>query len=135
MGAIVRLLLATVRSFFRPRSRLQLEILLLRHQLNVLRRAAPRQPRLTNGDRLLFVWLFRLCPDVLRSLVILRPETIVRWHRQGWRAYWRWRSRTQPGRPRVTSDIRALIWEISIANPLWGAPRIHGELMKLGVAV
>jgi transposase InsO family protein len=135
MGATLSLLLAAVRSFFLPRSRLQLEALLLRHQLNVLRRTAPRQPRLTNVDRLLFVWLFRLWPGVLRSLAILRPETVVRWHRQGWRAYWRWRSRAQPGRPRAPADIRALIREISVANPLWGAPRIHGELLKLGVAV
>src|SRR5215471_3900527 len=135
MDAIVSLLLAAVRSFFLPRSRLQLEIVLLRHQLTVLRRPAPRQPRLTNGDRLLFVSLFRLWPDVLRSLVILRPKTVVRWHCQGWRAYWRWRSRAQPGRPRTPADVRALIREVSAANPLWGAPRIHGELLKLGVAV
>jgi hypothetical protein len=135
MGEIVGLLVAAIRSLFLPRSRLQLEIVLLRHQLTVLRRTAPRPPRLTNGDRLLLVWLFRLWPGVLRSLMILRPETVVRWHRQGWRAYWRWRSRAQPGRPRTSADVRALIREISAANPLWGAPRIHGELLKLGVVV
>src|SRR5215471_15375462 len=118
MDAIVSLLWAAVRSFFLPRSRLQLEIVLLRHQLIVLRRTAPRQPRLSNGDRLLFVSLFRLWPDVRRSLMILRPETVVRWHRQGWRAYWRWRSRTRPGRPRTAADVRALIREISAVNPL-----------------
>jgi transposase InsO family protein len=135
MGAIVRLLLAAARSFFLPRSRLQIEILLLRHQLSVLRRTAPRRPRLSNGDRLLLVWLSQLWPGVLRSLTILRPETVVRWHRMGWRAYWRWRSRAQPGRPKLAAEIRALVREISLANPLWGAPHVHGELMKLGVEV
>jgi len=135
MIEVVRLLVAAVRSWFVPRSRLQAEIVLLRHQLNVLRRSAPRRPRLTNADRLLFVWLYRLWPGVLRALTILRPESVVRWHRQGWRAYWRWRSRATPGRPKVSAEIRALIREISLGNPLWGAPHVHGELLKLGIEV
>jgi hypothetical protein len=89
----------------------------------------------TSVERWWFVWLYRLWPDVLRSVTIVRPETVVRWHRQGWRAYWRWKSRDISGRPRVPKDVRELIREISLANPLWGAPRIHGELLKLGIEI
>jgi len=91
--------------------------------------------RPTSVERLWFVWLYRLWPDVLRSVTIVRPETVVRWHRQGWRAHWRWRSHELSGRPRVPKDVRDLIREISLANPLWGAPRIHGELLKLGIEI
>jgi hypothetical protein len=135
MIAITRLLLAAALSFVKSRSRLQAEIVVLRHQLNVLRRAAPRRIRLSNSDRLLLVWLYRLWPGLLRTLAILRPETVVRWHREGFRAYWRWKSRGKPGRPTITKNVRNLIREISRANPLWGAPRIHGELLKLGIDV
>jgi hypothetical protein len=107
----------------------------LRHQLNVLRRAAPHRIRLSNSDRLLLVWLYRLWPGILRALAIPRPETVVRWHREGFRAYWRWKSRGKPGRPTITENVRNLIREISLANPLWGAPRIHGELLKLCIEV
>ena len=109
--------------------------MILRHQLNILRRSATRRPRLTSVDRLLFVWLYRPWPGVLRSLTLLRPETVVRWHRAGFRAYWRWRSQGRAGRPTIGEDVRDLIHEISLANPLWGAPRIHGELLKLGIEV
>ena len=92
--------------------------------------------RPTSIQPLWFVLLYRLWPDILRSVTIIRPETVVRWHRQGWRAYWRWKSRGGPGRPKVAKkNVRDLIREISLANPLWGAPRIHGELLKLGIAV
>lgn len=109
--------------------------MVLRHQLNILRRAAPRRVRLTSGERALFVWFYRLWPHLLRSFAIVRPETVVRWHRAGWRAYWRWKSGDHAGQPKVAKDVRDLIQEMSLANPLWGAPRIHGELLKLGVDV
>ncbi len=131
----VRLVLAALRSLLKSHLRLRAENVVLRHQLIVLRRTTPRRVSLTSVDRLLFVWLYRVWPAVLASVAILRPETVVRWHRQGFHAYWRWRSCRSPGRPRVAKDIRDLIREISLANPLWGAPRIHGEILKLGIEV
>jgi hypothetical protein len=107
----------------------------LRQQLLVLRRRCGGRVRLTNGDRLFFVQLYRWFPSVLRVLHIVRPETLVRWHRAGFRSYWRWKSRNRGGRPRIDRDLRALIVEMSLENPLWGAPRIHGELLKLGFQV
>jgi transposase InsO family protein len=135
MAAIIRLLLAALLSLFKSRRRLQSENLVLRHQINVLRRTAPKRARLIGIDRLLFVWLYSLCRDTLQSVVILRPETVVHWHRAGFRAYLRWKSYNRAGRPTVAKDVRDLIREISLANPLWGAPRIHGELLKLGIDV
>jgi hypothetical protein len=114
---------------------LQAEILVLRHQLNILRRRSPKRVALGKIDRLVFCGLYRLSPKVLDGLKILQPETVIRWHRAGFRAYWRWRSRRRSGRPRIPADIRHLILEIGVANPLWGAPRIHGELLKLGIDV
>jgi transposase InsO family protein len=114
---------------------LQVEILVLRHQLNVLRRQSPKRATFSNVDRLVFTGLYRLAPRVLDALKILRPETVIRWHRAGFRSYWRWKSRPLGGRPRTPADIRQLIREMSLANPLWGAPRIHGELLKLGIDV
>jgi hypothetical protein len=101
----------------------------------VIRRKSPQRVILGNIDRTLLVSLYRLAPTVLGALRIINPETLVRWHRAGFRAYWRWKSRPRGGRPKMPGDIRRLIREISIANPLWGAPRIHGELLKLGVDV
>src|SRR5262249_16780866 len=120
---------------FKSRAELEAEILVLRQQVNVLRRRMPRRPALTNIDRLLFVWLCRWFPSTVGALAIVRPETVIRWHRLGFRAYWRWRSSRRVGRPTVSAELRALIREMSRANPLWGAPRIHGELLKLGFAV
>lgn len=135
MVTMIQCLGAALVSLFWSRAKLHHEILILRHQLNVLRRATPKRVALTNVDRLLLVWSYRLWPGVLGAVRILRPETIVRWHRRGFRVYWRWRSRALPGRPRMPKDVRDLIREISLANPLWGAPRIHGELLKLGIDV
>jgi transposase InsO family protein len=87
------------------------------------------------ADRLLFVWLYRLFPSVMNALTIVQPETVIRWHRTGFRLYWRWKSRARGGRPRIPGDIRRLIREMSLANRLWGALRIHGELLKLGIEV
>jgi transposase InsO family protein len=103
--------------------------------LNVLRRGAPKRPALKAFDRVIFVLLYRLAPTVLDAVTIVRPETIVRWHRTGFRSFWRWKSRRRPGRPKVALDVRQLIREMSLANPFWGAPRIHGELLKLGIDV
>ncbi|WP_154072384.1 helix-turn-helix domain-containing protein [Bradyrhizobium erythrophlei] len=118
---------------FRSRASLQVEILTLRHQLNVLRRKSLRRLTFTSIDRLVFAGLYRLAPGVLDALKIVRPETVIRWHRAGFRAYWRRTSRPRSGRPTTPLEIRQLIREISLANLLWGAPRIHGELLKLGV--
>ena len=120
---------------FRSRSSLEGEVIALRHQLNVLRRSTPKRPALKAFDRFILVLLYRLAPTVLDAVTIVRPETIVRWHRAGFRTFWRWKSRRRPGRPRVPLEVRQLIREMSLANPLWGAPRIHGELLKLGIDV
>ena len=122
-------------SLLKSHKQLKAENLALRHQLNVVCRRAPRRARLRNSDRFLFVWLYRLWPGVLASIVIVKPETVVRWHRRGFRAFWRWKSRCRPGRPGIPNETRDLIREVSLANPLWGAPRIHGELLKVGIDV
>ena len=108
---------------------------MLRHQLNVLRRSAPKKFDFSTVDRAIFVGLYRLFPKVCEALAIVKPDTIVRWHRAGFRSCWRWKSRRDVGRPTVSEAIRQLIREMSIANPLWGAPRIHGELLKLGIDI
>lgn len=120
---------------FETRARLEAEIIVLQHHLNVLRRTAPKRRRLTNFDRLLLVWLYRWFPEILPALTVVRPETVVRWHRGGFRRYWRCKSRCLGGGPRMPAAIRRLIEEMSLANPLWGAPRIHGELLKLGIEI
>ena len=109
--------------------------LALRHQVAVLQRQIGHRPKLTRWDRLLFAARYRFKPRVLQSILIVRPETVVQWHRAGFRLFWKHKSRGKAGRPRVPGDVRALIREISITNPLWGAPRIHGELLKLGFDV
>src|SRR6266567_4352815 len=135
MVAFLILFLHVLISPFKTRARLEAEIVLLRHQLNVLRRRVPSKQKLTVADRLLFVWLHRLFPSLLNAVTIVQPETIIRWHRTGFRLYWRWKSRSRGGRPKVPVEIRRLIREMSLANRLWGAPRIHGELLKLGIEV
>jgi transposase InsO family protein len=120
---------------FKSRRRLEAEILILRHQLNVLRRAPRRGLNLRWVDRALFIWLYRCCPRILDAITIVRPETVVRWHRKGFVASWRWRSRSPGGRPRIAKEVRDLIRRMSFENPLWGATKIHGELLKLGIEV
>lgn len=120
---------------FKSKLRLEAENVALRHQLIVLRRKVQGRVRLTNSDRWFLVQLYRSFPSILQVLTIIRPETLVRWHRAGFRCYWRWRSRSLGGRPRIESDLRVLIRRMRIENPLWGAPRIHGELLKLGFEV
>ena len=111
MVAFLSLLLHVVVSPFKTRARLEAEIIMLRHQLNVLRRRFPSNPKLVVVDRLLFVWLYRLFPSVLNAVTIVQPETIVGWHRTGFRLYWRWKSRSRGGRPRIPGEIRRLIRE------------------------
>src|SRR6059058_5554270 len=135
MSDLCRLIWCALIGLFRPRTALQAENLVLRHQLNVLRRKSPTLVAFGNIDRLVFAALYRVAPGVLDALKILKPQTEIRWHRAGFRTYWRWKSRPLGGRPSVPADIRRLIHEMSIANPLWGAPRIHGELLKLGIDV
>ena len=131
MLGLVELLLGWFASLVKSRRRLRAENLVLRHQLNILRRRAARRVRLSDVDRLVFVWLYRLCPAVAHAVTIVKPETIIGWHRRGYRAFWRWKSRSKGGRPPVPREIR----EMSRVNRLWGAPRIHGELLKLGIEV
>ena len=129
------LILRTFISALRSHRALALENLALRHQLDVLQRNTKR-PRLTNQDRTLWVILSRLWPDWRKPLALVQPETVIRWHKRGFRLYWRWKSRPRwPGRRNVTKEIRDLIRSMLRANPLWGAPRIHGELLKLGITV
>jgi len=118
---------------FRSRAVVELENLALRHQLHVLRRQRPGRLRLFAIDRLLWVLLYQLWPRCLEAMVLVKPATVIQWHRQGFRLFWRWRSRS--GRPSVEREIRDPIRQMSSANPLWGAPRIHGELLKLGIEV
>src|SRR6202171_5722172 len=135
MTDLLKLLLGILASLFRARAEVEAENLVLRQQINVLRRRMPKRPHLNNADRFLFVWLYHWFPSVLVAIAIVRPETIIRWHRAGFRAYWRWRSRNRVGRPKVSAELRTLIGEMSRANPLWGAPHIQGELLKLGFEV
>ncbi len=135
MSDLCRLIWCALIGPFRPRAAVEAENLVLRHQLNVLRRKAPKRLAFGNVDRLVFTALYRVAPGVLDALKILKPQTVIRWHRAGFRAYWRWKSRSHGGRPKTPADIRDLIRDMSIANPFWGAPRIHGELLKLGIDV
>jgi hypothetical protein len=135
MKDLLKLILGVLASLFRSRAKLEAENLVLRQQINVLRRRAPKRPHFNNTDRFLFVWLYHWFSSVLGAIAIVRPETIIRWHRAGFRAYWHWRSRNHVGRPKVSAELRTLIGEMSRANPLWGAPHIHGELLKLGFEV
>ena len=135
MGGLCKLIWWAVIGLFRSRTSLEAENLVLRHQLNVLRRKSPARIAFSSVDRMVFAGLYALAPNVLDALKIVKPDTVIRWHRAGFRAYWRWKSRARGGRPRTATDIRQLIREMSIANPLWGAPRIHGELLKLGIEV
>lgn len=127
--------LAVLASPFKSKLRLEAENAVLRHQLIVLRRRLRGRVRLTNQDRWFFVQLYRWFPSILQVLTIIRPETLVRWHRARFRCYWRWKSRRRGGRPQIEAELRALIRRMSMENPLWGAPRIHGELLKLGFEV
>jgi len=135
MVALIWFVLTVLASPFKSKSRLEAENTALRHQLIVLRRKVRGRARLSNNDRWFFVQLYRWCPSILQVLTIIRPETLVSWHRAGFRRYWRWKSRSRGGRPQIETELRGLIRQMSMENLLWGAPRIHGELLKLGFEV
>src|SRR5260370_10993482 len=135
MHALLWFVVPVYASPLKSKRRLEAENAALRYQLIVLRRKVGGRVRLTNGDRLFFIQLDRWFPSVLKVITVIRPETLVRWHRAGFRRYWCWKSRPFGGRPQITAELRALIRRMSIENPLWGAPRINGELLKLGFEV
>jgi len=129
-------LVGALSSLFRTRAALQLENLALRHQIGVLQRSVKKRPKLTAANRILWAWLCGIWSDWRSALVIVKPETVVAWHRKGFRLFWTWKIRHGPlGRPAVPKEVRDLIRKMSRENPLWGAPRIHGELLKLGIDV
>ena len=129
------LLAGVLRAAVRDRGDVVAENLLLRHQLAVLTRPARRRARLRARDKLVWVLARLVRSDWRQYLVLVRPETVVRWHRRGWRLFWRWRSRGPIGRPRLSAEVRDLIARMARENPRWGAERIRGELLKLGIAV
>jgi hypothetical protein len=135
MLALLHLFGTFVINLFKSQRRLEAENLFLRHQLNIALRRAPQRLRLRGSDRALLAWMTWLWPSLLGLARVVQPDTILRWHRAGFRAYWRWKSRGRPGRPRVCREVRELIRQMSRENPLWGAPRIHGELLKLGYEI
>ena len=135
MTNLLKLLGGFLVGLFRSRVAREAEIAFLRQQLLVATRSAPARLRLRTADRLVFVWLYRLFPALLRAAIIFKPETLLRWHRSGSRLYWRWKSRRRVGRPAIPAEVRELVRTISRDNPLWGAPRIHGELLKLGIDI
>jgi transposase InsO family protein len=124
-----------VADMFKSRRRLEAENLFLRHQLNIALRRAPPRPRLYGSDRALLVWITGIWPNLLDLSQVVKPETILRWHRFGFKAFWRWKSRNRAGRPKIDRGLRDLIRRMCRENPLWGAPRIHGELLMLGFNV
>ena len=135
MIALICFVLAVLASPFKSKSRLEAENAVLRHQLIVLRRKVRGRAQPTNNDRWFLVQMYRWFPSILKVVTIVQPETLVRWHRAGFRRYWRWKSNSRGGRPRIEIELRALIRQMSTENQLWGAPRIHGELLKLGFSV
>ena len=135
MFAALHTIALVIANLFKSRRRLEAENLLLRLQLNVALRRVPARLRLRGVDRALLVGLVRLWPDLIDVIQVVKPETILRWHRAGFKAYWRWKSRRRAGRPRIDRGLRDLIRRMSRENPLWGASRIHGELLMLGFEV
>jgi transposase InsO family protein len=119
----------------KSRCRLQAENLFLRHQLNIALRQTRPLPRLHSSDRALLVWMTRIYSGLLDLALVVRPETILRWHRTGFKTYWHWKSQNRVGRPKIDRALRDLIRRMCRENPLWGAPRIHGELLMLGFEV
>jgi hypothetical protein len=135
MIALVCFIWSVSTAPFKSNSQLEAENAALRHQVVVLQRKVRGRIEFTNRDRLVFILLYRWCPSVLKAMVVVRPETVVRWHRAGFRRYWHWKSRGRGGRPPISAELRTLIRRMSVENVLWGAPRIQGELLKLGFAV
>jgi hypothetical protein len=134
MVALICFVLAVLASPFKSKSRLEAENAVLRHQLIVLQRKVRGRAHLTNNDRWFFVQMYRWFPSILKVVTIIEPETLVRWHRAGFRRYWRWKSRSRGGRPQIDVEPDTLIRQMSTENQLWGVPRIHGELLSFGLA-
>jgi hypothetical protein len=129
MFRVLPQLAAALSSLLKSRVSLQLENLALRHQIGVLQRSAKKRPMLTAADRFLWAWLSGVWADWRSALAIMKPETVIAWHRKSFRLFWTWKVRRgQPGRPPVSKETRELIHKMSRENPLWGAPRIHSEL-------
>ena len=135
MFAILHAIGMFVADLFKSGSRLEAENLFLRHQLTIAMRRAPPRLRLRGSDRALLIWMTRLWPNLRGMAQVVQPETILRWHRAGFKVFWRWRSRNGAGRPKIDRGLRDLIQRMSRENPLWGASRIHGELLMLGFEV
>ena len=135
MFAFLTKLLLVMRSRLRSRARLEAENLVLRRQVLILSRKRPSRVRLGNLDRLVLVWLYQAFHSILNAITVVKPETLIRWHRRGFRAFWHWKSRRRGGRPKIDRETRSLIRLMSHENPLWGAPRINGELLMLGIEV
>ena len=135
MFAFLTKFMLIVRSRLRSQARLQAEILVLRQQVLVLSRKSLLRARLGNRDRLILVRLLSVIPSILDAITVVKPETVLRWHHRGFRAYWHWKSRRAGGRPKIDREIRALIRRVTHENTWWGAPRIHGELLMLGIEV
>jgi transposase InsO family protein len=135
MFAVLHATAILIANRFKSRRRLEAENVWLRHQLNVVLRRAPARLRLSGMDRAILAWMVRLWPDLLDTIQVVKPQTVLRWHRGGFRAFWRWKSRRRAGRPRIDRALRELIRRMSRENPLWGASRIHGELLMLGFEV
>jgi len=136
MLSVLCLFLSTMFSVCRSRAALQVENVALRHQIGVLRRSAKKRLKLTMADRVFWAWLSRSWADWRSALIIVKPETVIAWHRKGFRLFWTWKVRQgRTGRPVVSQEVRDLIRTMSRANLLWGAPRIHGELLKLGIDI
>src|SRR6266545_1661014 len=132
MFAILHALGMFVADLFKSRCRLEAENLLLRHRLTIALRQAPPRLRLRGSDRALLIWMTRLWPSLFGAVQVVQPKTILRWHRAGFKMFWHWKSRHKAGRPRIDRGLRDLIQRMSRENPLWGASRIHGELLMLG---
>jgi transposase InsO family protein len=135
MFGALRTVVIIVVNLFKSRRRLEAENVLLRHQLNIALRRIPTRLRLNGMDRAILAWMVRLWPDLLGMIQVVKPETVMRWHRAGFRAFWRWKSRKRAGRPKIDRGLRDLIRRMSQENQLWGASRIHGELLMLGFDV
>ena len=135
MLTLIKIIAGQIALVLRSRVALQVENALLRHQVEILRRRAPRRVRISRVDRMVFKLFLKVWPSSARLISIVHPKTIIRWHREGFRLYWRWKSRRRGGRPKIPGEIRTLVRRMSVENPLWGAPRIHGELRKLGFDV
>src|SRR3981189_2589321 len=135
MVALICFVLAVLASPLKSNSRLEVENAVLRHQLVMLQRKVRGRAHLTNNDRWFFVQMYRWFPSIMKVVTIIEPETLVRWHRAGFRRYWRGKSRSRGGRPQIDLELRTLLRQMSMENLLWGAPRIHGELLKLGFSV